>query len=472
MKKHSTLNEKSFKGNSYANYGFAWRLLLSFCISMFGVSSAFAQIVTDGNPADWHNFTTLYPAHALVIDVVNASGNTDDQFTQGSKDENMIQAWRWSNGSANAKGDIATAGAVLDGCILHFFVDRHAMNGDAAIGFWFLKDGVSKAGAKKFSGIHQDGDILVLSHFTNGGGSSDIFRYEWDGINPGSLVFIGSSTTAQVNTQLYPVPNDWTYTTKDPKLAGPGFYPAGAFYEGEINVCNILGQAPCFASFLAETRNSQSLDASLQDFALGGFTTDVAAPIVAVETEPSICGPATGCVIVDANAPRAGTYTLTQPNVANSTQVFTYPTDGNEVRFCGLVAGEGFSVIFATSSGCTSEAAVCPSNTRQTTPKASAKPTGATQLKQSQSAEKDLIAYPVPFSDKVNVKFTATRAEKYSINLYDMNGKMVKELRTGNAKPGEVITMELSSKGLLDKDYIVRKVSKSGTSTLRITKEQ
>src|SRR5687768_10322048 len=60
---------------------------------------AFAQVITtDGNPADWAGFTTNFPGHSLISDTepANASGNIDDQFTQGSKDEDLIQNWRWS----------------------------------------------------------------------------------------------------------------------------------------------------------------------------------------------------------------------------------------------------------------------------------------------------------------------------------------------------------------------------------------
>jgi hypothetical protein len=470
MKNLSNSNLSFFNFSSIKLPGLAWRFILSFCLSLLGISGAFAQIVIDGNPGDWYDFQTRYGTNALLKDSVNSAGNVDNQFTGGSKDGSRINQLRWSNGTANSKGDIANAGAALDGCTMYFFADRGAVNGDAAIGFWFYRNEVSTNANGTFSGTHTDGDVLVVSHFTNGGGKSDIFIYTAQN----GLTFVGTYQTAMVNTALYPSSGNswdlpWNY---QPKFGAKNTYPVGSFFEGSINLCDIFGTAPCFASFLAETRNSQSVTAALQDFTLGNFTTDVAAPSVSIDTEPSICGPATGCVKI--NNPQPGTYTLHQPNVANSTQVIVFPGTNpvlTEVKFCDLVAGGGFSVFYATESGCVSDATVCPSNdARKAAPSKASNATGAAQFKQS--AEKDLVAYPVPFSDKVNVKFTATRAEKYTINLYDMKGKLVKELKSGIAKAGEVIQMEVSSKGLLENDYLVRKVSKSGVSTVRIMKEK
>jgi len=65
----------------------------------------------------------------------------------------------------------------------------------------------------------------------------------------------------------------WNSLNKFPGL-NANQVPAGAFYEGGINLTDLLPSgtaAPCFASFLLETRASQSVTSTLKDFLLGAF---------------------------------------------------------------------------------------------------------------------------------------------------------------------------------------------------------
>ena len=437
-------------------------------------SGAFAQITVDGNPIDWTNFTTnaYFNSNAFAPDVINAAGNTDNQFTQGSKDANAVVQLHWSNGTANAKGDIGNAGAVLVGCQLYFFADRHAVNGDAAIGFWFYKSPVSLNANGTFSGQHSDGDVLIISHFTNGGGTSDIYEYRTTGSAPNSLVFIqkivGSLPQGQatVNTQTWNVPDPMVYS---PKAGAADTYPTGSFFEGRVDLCLLLGAAtpPCFSSFLAETRNSQSITASLQDFAIGGFTTNVGRPAVTV-TEPTLCGSSTACVSIVGSL--AGSYTMSQPENlnygTNGSRTIQVANNGDVVEFCDLVPGGKFSVYYSTSNGCSSEPTTCDNylaNTRQTAP--------VTKPIIGKAESKDLSAYPVPFSETVTVEFKASKAEKFVINLYNLQGQLVKQLLAGNSKAGEVIKVEVSGSGMAESMYLVRKESKSGTSTVKLLKK-
>jgi len=298
-------------------------------LSFFSINLS-AQILStycDGNPADWANFTTTYPIHAYSLDVANALSNTDNQFTGGSKDGSLISAWRWSLGNANAKGDITNAGAALTGtnnCILRFFGDRTSDNGDASIGFWFFLSPVSTNANGTFSGVHTNGDILILSDFTSGGTTPTISVYEW--LN-GSLVLQSPSATscASVNHATFPVPAGFTYTASN----GSTQYAPNLFYEGAIDLCG-LNLGTCFASFLVETRNSQSITASLQDFTSGSFNATPATPAATV-VQPT-CTVATGTVNV--TNPVAGfTYTLTgtspvRPPVTSTTGVFNNVAPG------------------------------------------------------------------------------------------------------------------------------------------------
>ena len=52
--------------------------------------------------------------------------------------------------------------------------------------------------------------------------------------------------------------------------------PAESFFEGGIDLDDLFGgNAPCFSSFLAETRSSQAVDSTLSDLATGDFNTCV-----------------------------------------------------------------------------------------------------------------------------------------------------------------------------------------------------
>ena len=252
-------------------------------------SNLSAQIVINGQTSDWSNQTYNAYSH-------DANSSNDNQFTQGSKDEMQISGWNWSNGSTNNKGDITNGAAILgvEGGhnILYFAGDRFVNNGDAAIGFWFFKSPVSMVGTTSgtFSGTHSNGDLLIVSHFTQGGGTATVFVYVW---NNGVLTGPTASNTAAVNSTVQPVPTGFTYHSAN--------YPIGDFFEGKIDL-TALNIPPCFANFLLETRNSQSINASLQDLTFGSFTTSVPPPTT---TGASRCG--SGSVTLQASGCSGGT---------------------------------------------------------------------------------------------------------------------------------------------------------------------
>src|SRR5918995_194537 len=66
--------------------------------------------------------------------------------------------------------------------LLYFGSDRFDNSGDAVQGFWFLQDEVTPVGTNGggFDGVHINGDLLILSDFSNGGDVSTINVYEWD----------------------------------------------------------------------------------------------------------------------------------------------------------------------------------------------------------------------------------------------------------------------------------------------------
>ena len=64
-------------------------------------------------------------------------------------------------------------------------------------------------------------------------------------------------------------PSPWAYT---PSKGPANIFPKGGFFEGGVNLTQLGISSVCFASFLAETRSSQSTDATLKDLVTGTFT--------------------------------------------------------------------------------------------------------------------------------------------------------------------------------------------------------
>jgi hypothetical protein len=283
-----------------------------------------------GGPNDWNNIfpppgnSTTATATSFTTDVFNSS--TDNILTGGgTKDDLNINGgpgngWLCKRGGAVDKNDIEHSFAAAyegpDGSdpgtdpdvIIYFGADKFSVSGDAQIGFWFFQDETigcnpTSAQATAFAGTHQVGDILILSDFTNGGNVSTIRAFEWvgsGGDTNGTLQSIGEAQDCDsvgagddLCAQVNPVGNEttggWTYQQKSnlvgpPPKADAGNYPKGAFYEGGVNLSELLeGNVSCFSSFMAETRQSQAVDSVLEDYALGLFDTCRAE----IETTPS-----------------------------------------------------------------------------------------------------------------------------------------------------------------------------------------
>jgi hypothetical protein len=216
----------------------------------------------------------------------------DDSFTGGStKDDLPLTGWLWKQAKASqAKNDIADAFAAAytdnnGDTVAYFGLDKIEADGNNFVGFWFFKNQVGKSGSgaapgSHFSGNHTVGDILVLANYTNGGSVAgfDVFKWVGSGGNVnGTLQTVENGnecgTTAnddacgKTNANLENSP--WPFQGRD--TAANKFGP-GTFFEGGINLSALELDTGCFTTFLAETRSSQSVDATLSDFALGEFS--------------------------------------------------------------------------------------------------------------------------------------------------------------------------------------------------------
>ena len=261
------------------------------CTDTTGAPIPPGEIQIDGNSCDWADLLHISnPTYSHVEDAWNESTiyDLDNQFTKGSSDANFKA---WSDSQVKNKNDIVNSAAVLVNDTLYFAGDRYTVEGDAQIGFWFFHNGtaaVKDNPTDKFGYFYPNriiGDLLILADFTGGGRNANVTvlvvtAVDVDGVVTLSQVIgVTSAVVAENNDGAKPVPAGWNYGTPD--------YPQNAFYEGQIDLGELQqilindGIIPdeggnidlCYSGFLLETRSSQSITASLDDFVNGSFTT-------------------------------------------------------------------------------------------------------------------------------------------------------------------------------------------------------
>jgi hypothetical protein len=280
-------------------------------------------------------------------------------------------AARYSSPPDNTGPTFCPAGTNPTCELLFFGADRIDASGDSQIGFWFYQNRIELTptpsnGGFKFSGSHKDGDILVLSDFTQGGGHPNIKVYEWNfdptpGTNPADdgdiagggngtcktiggdkicddLIVLGGSSTSPADCLGPPtigtkdgfcaVVNSSTASSPWPfldKSNSTSFLP-GEFYEGGINLSLLPAglASECFSSFSVEQRASADADAVLKDFVLGNFGNCTAQ----ITTQVSNASVNPGTAVYD-----TATITGNKPNIT--------PSSPPNVQFflCSFAAG-------------------------------------------------------------------------------------------------------------------------------------
>jgi hypothetical protein len=264
-----------------------------------------------GGGEDWQNIDegtdTAGSSTGIVVDPTNATIFT----TGGSKDDLNTTSWKHKAGSSPDKDELQHAFAARYGDVVYFGADRIDASGAAALGFWFFQEEVApQAGGTFGPGQHKDGDILILSDFSVGGGTVTIRVFEWNGpggdipgqgtVN-GVLDLLAGTNDPDVGVVADCVgppavgePDPFCATVNngnqtspwpfDPKSGADNVFKAGEFYEGGIDLAAFPGLSEvCFTSFLAETRTSPSVGSQLKDFVGGNFEDCVAT----VTTTPS-----------------------------------------------------------------------------------------------------------------------------------------------------------------------------------------
>jgi uncharacterized repeat protein (TIGR01451 family) len=309
---------------------------------------------------DWQGGTPGASDDLFIPGSVEKDGADTSYFTGGgSKDENLLSEWAWtSTDVAPDKDELLDVFAAVyeNGATrVYFGADKFDDSGDAQIGFWFFQDNVSLGANGAFSGTHTVGDVLVLSDFTNGGSVDLICVYEWNPPGGGDLTGTDCDTGTGDNLTLVaagaecdvtspdgtfdvcavvnpgPTTAPWAFLNKD----GESNFGTGQFFEGGINLDQVFGgDAPCFSTFLAETRSSQETDAQLKDFALGSLNTCVPPTIT---TQSSVSTADFGQQVTD-------TATLSGSHGAVTGTVAFFICTPTQVTAAGCPTGSGSQV--------------------------------------------------------------------------------------------------------------------------------
>ena len=242
---------------------------------------------------------------ATAVDWVAEPNHNASIFTGGgSKDPQDLNQWAWKDAGGlpdkdNLLHSFAARYSTSAGEVLYFGSDRFDNSGDAQQGFWFFQNSIglnggSVGGGTGFTGVHKNGDVLVVTDFSNGGTTSTITVYAWDttctkttGSTAGTcgdanLRIKGTSTSANcvsaaANDQFCGIVNantitmPWTFADKSGTPNNGALN--GEFFEGGVNLTALGLGDRCFSSVSSETRSSTSTTATLKDFILGGFGT-------------------------------------------------------------------------------------------------------------------------------------------------------------------------------------------------------
>jgi hypothetical protein len=354
-----------------------WAVLLSLIV-IVGAGLLFVRTVLavhkdclfelDGNvldevkacPDDGDDWTTIFagPGNSdastgIVGDAPepNPVGDLSIFTTGGSKDDLDTTNWLWTTGSVPDKDEILDAYAARYGDNIYFGADRFITNGTAQMGFWFFQQQVGQCTPANTTtcgpvgtfgpGQHQDGDVLVLADFTQGGAAVSIRVYKWELGGPVNgvlrLVFgqegvpadcrdpnlsITDPACATTNPAIITsVP--WAYQAKG--SVPPNTIPIGGFLEGGIDLGFLNLSGTCFSSFLAETRSSAEVGAQLKDFVSHTFEQCAAT----MTTVPSAASVAPGTPVHD-------TATITGTSAGNAGPT---PTGSVEFFLCSFAVG-------------------------------------------------------------------------------------------------------------------------------------
>jgi hypothetical protein len=234
-------------------------------------------------------------------------------YATGSKDDlpiNKTGAGDWQCKQANNVGNKfnllnayaaamrPTTGTSVNDLIVYFGSEIASPNGDRNAGFWLLQDKdvncTSSGGNTDFTGHHRDGDVFVVSAFTNGGTKSNITVYEWVDSSPsdnngdigGSLQLrfdtgsLNNASCEAADINNPPISDEACAIENAAEVNPPWDAPdadngnlnVNEFVEGAVNLTD-LGLDSCFSTAVANSRSSQEPGSTLHDHVRMSFET-------------------------------------------------------------------------------------------------------------------------------------------------------------------------------------------------------
>ena len=342
-----------------------------------------AGFVTADFKADWS--TTTAGAY-----------NTADPSTYatGSKDTLGVGNGGWQCKASNNVGNkvditnfyvTAYKNPANNDLIAYFGMEKFGSNGTNDIGVWFMGDPnadcSSAGGTVNFSGHHSNNDVLLLSEFTSGGGTSTVEAFIWrctsDGTstgtplsglpcdNQGTLITgpkVGNVTQGVVDgsgclpsgqtladPRLCAITNSGTLNNVPWLTASSGgvdhSVPTVQFYEGGIDLTAITGSS-CVARAIGDTRSSASPTATLFDFASEPFS--VCHPSTSL-TKTSDAALVNGVPTVHVN--QSVTYTYRETNTGTDPLTNVSVTDDKCAPVNPTNASNGYNVGDSTTAG-------------------------------------------------------------------------------------------------------------------------
>ncbi len=286
--------------------------------------------VTDGGAATTYDWTDLFTTATVPPTAVNplpdgfvrASFKDDYQdpdhsaYATGSKDTlpiNLGGSGDWECKKSNnigSKFDLVnayaaamrvTTGTAAGHLIVYSGSEIASPNGDRNVGMWLLQDKdvnctSDTGGNTPWTGHHRNGDVFIVSAFTNGGTKSNITVYQWtNGGTTGTVSDIGGAlvqkfttgdlnnancastatiTASPINDNACAIEN--SVAEVDPPWAAPdadgGNLNINEFVESGVDLSG-LGVDGCFSTAVINSRSSQEPGSTLHDFARLQFET-------------------------------------------------------------------------------------------------------------------------------------------------------------------------------------------------------
>jgi hypothetical protein len=266
-------------------------------------NDVYTDVVTNGGSTN--------TSGALIQDFQDDSAQPDSSHHEPSnKDDQPLGDWGCVvKDNVSNKDDIRHAYAAAyesgDDLLVFFGADRDTNEGSANIAAWFFQNPVGCTSPGDFSGQKTDGDLFVVSEFSNGGNISEINVYVWtdpdgDPTTGDECLGDGVDCSTAHEGQDHPAASGTDCQGPDPDAASPyvcatvngdgdgkndaddiidvPWEPAGTvegseFFEGGLNLSVLFPELDCFTAVMIETRSSFEFNANLFDYVFLNFDT-------------------------------------------------------------------------------------------------------------------------------------------------------------------------------------------------------